>query len=110
MATDDFAEARERELVAEAELWDVSTIAPATHDDIPIVDVSAWRASGDPAELDALGDQVRVIGEEVGFHFLTGHGIDASVIADAFAAAKAFLTLPDDALSLIHISEPTRPC
>ena len=53
MATDDFAEARERELVAEAELWDVSTVAPATHDDIPVVDVSAWRASGDPAELAA---------------------------------------------------------
>lgn len=106
MATDDFAEARERELVAEAELWDVSTIAPATHDDIPVLDVSAWRASGDPAELDALGDQVRVIGEEVGFHFLTGHGIDPSVTADAFAAAKAFLTLPDDAKLPIRMDTP----
>lgn len=97
MTTDDFAEARERELAAEAESWDVSTIRPATLDDIPVVDVSAWRSSGDPADLDALGEQVRAIGEQVGFHFLTGHGIDPAVTAGAFAAAEAFLTLPDEA-------------
>ena len=97
MGADDFAAARERELAAEAESWDVSTIRPATLDDIPVVDVSAWRASGDPAELDRLGDQVRAIGEQVGFHFLTGHGIPESVTAGAFAAATEFLTLPDEA-------------
>ena len=97
MGADDFAATRERELIAEAESWDVSAIRPATFDDMPVVDVSAWRASGDPAELDRLGDQVRAIGEEVGFHFLTGHGIPESVTAGAFAAARSFLTLPDEA-------------
>ncbi|MEM8708618.1 MAG: 2OG-Fe(II) oxygenase family protein [Actinomycetota bacterium] len=95
--TEDFAAVRERELSAEAESWDVGTIRPATEDDIPVVDVSAWRASGDPAELDALGGQVRSIGEQVGFHFLTGHGIDPTVTAAVFAAAEDFLTLPDEA-------------
>ena len=91
-----FAEARERELIAEAESWDVSSIRPATLDDIPVVDVGRWRTTGDPAELDRLGEQVRTIGEEVGFHFLTGHGIPSEVTAGAFAAARAFLTLPDE--------------
>ena len=106
MGADDFAATRERELIAEAESWDVSAIRPATFDDMPVVDVSAWRASGDPAELDRLGDQVRAIGEEVGFHFLTGHGIPESVTAGAFAAAKAFLTLPDDAKLPIRMDTP----
>ena len=96
MQSDDFAAARERALVAEAESWDVTAIRPATLDDIPVVDVAAWRASGDPAELDRLGAQVRTIGEEVGFHFLTGHGIPDEVTAGAFAAAREFLTLPDE--------------
>ena len=91
-----FAAERERELIAEAESWDVSSIRPATLDDIPVVDVSRWRATGDPVELERLGAQVRAIGEEVGFHFLTGHGIPASVTGGAFAAARAFLTGPDD--------------
>ena len=96
MHSDDFAAARERALVAEAESWDVTAIRPATLDDIPVVDVAAWRASGDPAELDRLGAQVRAIGEEVGFHFLTGHGIPEEATAGAFAAAREFLTLPDE--------------
>lgn len=104
--TPDFAEQRERELIADAESWDVSTIRPATGADIPVVDVGAWRADGDPAELDRLAAQVRTIGEEVGFHFLTGHGIARSVTADAFAAAKAFLTLPDAVKFTIRTDTP----
>ena len=106
MPADDFAAARERQLVAEAESWDVTSIRPATHDDIPVVDVAAWRASGDPAELDRLGEQVRTIGEEVGFHFLAGHGIPESVTAGAFAAAREFLTLPDEVKLAIRTDTP----
>ena len=104
--TADFAEQRERELIAEAESWDVSTIRPATEDDIPVVDVGDWRSHSDPSELDRLAVLVRSIGEEVGFHFLTGHGIPREVTADAFAAAKAFLTLPDAAKLAIRTDTP----
>ncbi|MEM9519195.1 MAG: 2OG-Fe(II) oxygenase family protein [Actinomycetota bacterium] len=96
MQSDDFAATRERELITEAESWDVSAIRPATRDDIPVVDVSAWRATGDPAELDRLGAQVREIGQQIGFHFLTGHGLSSEVMAGAFEAARSFLRQSDD--------------
>ena len=104
--TADFAEAREQELIAEAESWDVSTIRPATLDDIPIVDVTAWRADRDLAELDRLAAQVREIGEEIGFHFLTGHGVPVDVTAAAFDAARQFLTLPDEVKLAIRTDTP----
>ena len=106
MTTADFAHERERELIAEAESWDVSTIRPATLDDIPVVDLGPWRAEGDPAELERLAAQVREIGEEIGFHFLVGHGVPREVTAGAFAAARAFLTLPDEAKLAIRTDTP----
>lgn len=104
-----FGAAREAELAAEAASWDTSAWGVATADDVPVVDVSAWFAAGDPHELQRLGDEVRHIGEELGFHLLVGHGIDPGLFRRMFDAAAAFLSLPDAAKRPIVIDHPDAP-
>ena len=52
------------------------------------------RVSPRARELDRLADQLRYVGENVGFHFLVGHGIGTELIEQMFEAAAAFLTAP----------------
>ena len=92
----DFSAAREAELAAEAASWDTSSPGLATSDDVPVVDTSGWFADGDPAELQRLADQVRHIGEELGFHLLVGHGIESDLFRRMFDATASFLTGDDD--------------
>ncbi len=107
--TGGFAESRERELIAEAAKWDTSAVAGATLDDMPVVDLGSYRTSRDATELQRLGSQVRWIGENVGFHFLTGHGIPVDVTEAMFAAAREFLTAPDSVKRSIEIDGPGAP-
>lgn len=104
-----FSAAREAELAAEAAAWDTSSRGVATADDVPVVDVSAWVAERDPAELERLGDQVRHIGEELGFHLLVGHGIDPVLFRRMFDATAAFLTMDTDAKRAIVMDHPDAP-
>lgn len=104
-----FAREREAELAAAASSWDTTVVRDATTDDIPVVDVGPWFSEGDPAVLDALGEQVRIIGEEVGFHFLVGHGIDQAVFDGVFAQAAEFLTAEQADKEPVVIDGPDAP-
>ena len=101
-----FAERRAAELVREAESWDPSALQPATADDVPVVDIAEYLATGDGRELERLGEQVRFIGENSGFHFLVGHGISTGQFDTIFRAARQFLTLPDATKGRIRIDDP----
>lgn len=102
----DFGGMRAAELAREAATWDPSSLEPATAEDIPVVDVERFFATGDAAELDRLGEQVRYIGENIGFLCLVGHGIDAAAFESIFDAAARFLTLPDAIKRRVLIDDP----
>jgi uncharacterized peroxidase-related enzyme len=62
----------------------------AMTDGVPVIDIG--RLSEPPA-LRAIDAACR----EWGFFQVTGHGVDAALCSDLFAAARAFFTLPDAA-------------
>ncbi|WP_088317114.1 isopenicillin N synthase family oxygenase [Kineosporia sp. R_H_3] len=62
---------------------------------LPILDLSRFRA-GD-AEREAFLADVRHAAHDVGFFFVTGHGVPAAVTEGVMAAAHAFFALPADA-------------
>lgn len=105
--SEDFGGKRAAELANEAASWDASSFVPATLDDIPVVDVERFFATGEPDELERLGEQLRFIGENIGFHYLVGHGIDTAMFESIFTAAAAFLTLPDDLKAEVTIDDPS---
>lgn len=63
--------------------------------EIPIIDVSAL-ASDDSAALDGLARELGAACRGIGFFYVSGHGIDLSVISHTFDMAKAFFALPLD--------------
>lgn len=60
---------------------------------LPIIDLGALRV-GSPGALDVVARQIRAASETVGFYFLVDHGIDAALIADAFALNARFFESP----------------
>lgn len=102
----DFGGQRAAELAREAAAWDPSLLVPATFEDIPVVDVEHFFATGDRSELDRLGEQLRFIGENIGFHYLVGHGIGPETFESIFEAAARFLTLPEEIKGGITIDDP----
>ena len=79
------AEAKEKELLAEANPWDISNPTDPEPGDIPIVDVGPYFANGSDVDLQIAAVGLRHACEEVGFYQLVGHKIPASLIATTFA-------------------------
>jgi isopenicillin N synthase-like dioxygenase len=61
--------------------------------EIPLIDLSAARGGGASAEREVALRIDRAC-KEVGFFTLSGHGIDASVFENAYAASKRFFDAP----------------
>lgn len=59
--------------------------------DIPIIDVSGLEG----AEAVRVAAEIGAACRDVGFFYVTGHPVPASLSADVFAAAAAFFALPD---------------
>jgi isopenicillin N synthase-like dioxygenase len=62
---------------------------------IPVIDYGPYFA-GAPGALDALAAEVRHACEQVGFFYITNHGVPQDLVDRAFAAAKRFHALPLD--------------
>ena len=62
-------------------------------DEIPVIDVSALAGS-DAAAILETGRQMRAASEGVGFFYVAQHGIPQATVDRAFAASKAFFSLP----------------
>jgi isopenicillin N synthase-like dioxygenase len=61
--------------------------------EIPLIDLTAARTGAAAAEREAALRIDRAC-KEVGFFTLSGHGIDSSVFADAYAASRRFFAAP----------------
>lgn len=103
------AAAKERALGSEAASWDTSRIEPAGPGDVPLIDVGEYLSSGSNAALTtaarALGDACR----NVGFYYLTGHGLRQSLLADAMTATQRFHALPLSEKQAIAMDQPNWP-
>jgi isopenicillin N synthase-like dioxygenase len=68
---------------------------------IPVIDYGPYFA-GEPGALDRLVPQVRHACENVGFFYISGHGVPDEIVDNAFAASRRFHTQlsMDDKLSL----------
>ena len=82
---------------------------------LPILDVAPYLADpAGPGGRQVVADLRRVV-HEIGFFYLTGHGIDPAVAGDLHRLARRFFDLPeDDRLSVENVRSPqfrgyTRP-
>jgi isopenicillin N synthase-like dioxygenase len=61
--------------------------------EIPIIDIAGLR-SGDPARRRAVAGELGSACRDTGFFYAQNHGVAPSLVAAAFAGAKAFFALP----------------
>lgn len=98
--------AKERELAAESAAWDTSTSYPASDGDIPIIDVGVYFATGSRSDLEAAATALRRAAEDVGFYYLVGHGVPATLIDELFGQVARFHDQPLDAKEEIAMDRP----
>lgn len=73
-------------------------------DEIPVIDLADYLA-GKPGAREAAASQLRHAFEEIGFYFITNHGVAQALIDDTFDAARAFHALPLDDKLAIKLNE-----
>ncbi|MDO8412121.1 MAG: 2-oxoglutarate and iron-dependent oxygenase domain-containing protein [Phenylobacterium sp.] len=71
-------------------------------DSIPVIDI-AGLSSADVAVRRAVADQMGAAAREVGFLYVSGHGLDERLFENVLAAAKAFFAQPMDAKMASYI-------
>ena len=77
--------------------------AAAALDGLPIIDISRFVG---PDRDDFLAD-LRAAAHEIGFLYITGHGIDPSLPSRVFAASRAFFELPlEERLAISNVNSP----
>jgi isopenicillin N synthase-like dioxygenase len=74
-----------------------------TFETIPVVDLGPLVESG-PAAVRDVADQVGRHSTEVGFFYVTNHGIAPGLIDDVLAAARRFFALPDEQKLRIRVN------
>lgn len=76
----------------------------ADFDRIPMVDISGL-SSPDPAIRRAVADEMGAAAREVGFLYVSGHGLDEALFTDLLAAAQAFFAQPIDRKMASYIGQ-----
>ncbi len=76
-------------LVAQAD----AAAAAAPFESIPRIDIAPMLA-GEPGGADRVAAELRAACLEVGFFYLTGHGVADSMVTDTFAIADSFFRKP----------------
>jgi len=71
---------------------------------IPVIDYGPYFA-GEPGALDRLVPQVRHACENVGFFYISGHGVDDAIVDAAFAASRRFHALAMDEKLALKLNE-----
>ena len=77
---------------------------PMPSDAIPVIDLAPFLA-GEPGALEATATQLRHICENVGFLFVTGHGVPAELMRETFAVAERFHAQPLDAKMALKLND-----
>ena len=67
---------------------------------VPVIDLSAAREEAGRAQVAAEIDQAA---SELGFFYVTGHGVEARAIDRLLALSRAFFELPEETKQRIHM-------
>lgn len=79
--------------------------SPADKRTIPVLDFSRYEA--DPDSRKEFIEGLRRAARDIGFFYLTGHGIAQSLIDDVLGASRRFFALPDkDKLQIEMVNSP----
>jgi isopenicillin N synthase-like dioxygenase len=80
---------------------------PDSSEEIPVIDISGFRA-GELGAREHVARQLRDVTENVGFFYLSGHGIPESLVADVFEQSRRFHALPPEVKRAIpYVSNDT---
>ena len=108
-ATDFDAAAKEQQLRSESDAWDTSEPEDARPEDIPLIDLADYFASGKRDALQQVANQVREACEQVGFFSIIGHKVASSSINSAFAQTREFHGLALDTKREVLMDRPDWP-
>ncbi|SFG00309.1 Isopenicillin N synthase [Novosphingobium sp. CF614] len=72
---------------------DIAAAAAVSLEEIPIIDFAPFLA-GDKMARKAVADEIAFACENIGFFYLTGHGVPEQVVDAIFAAAADFFARP----------------
>jgi isopenicillin N synthase-like dioxygenase len=72
---------------------------------LPVLDFS--RVTAEPAEREKFLEELRGISHDIGFFYLTGHGIDQNLIKQMLKMTRRFFELPEaDKLAIEMVNSP----
>ena len=74
----------------------------STPGDIPVIDLADYLA-GKPGAAETAAQKLRTALTEIGFYYITGHGVPAGQIQSAYEQAARFHALPLDAKMAVRI-------
>lgn len=67
-----------------------------TSSNIPIVDFAEWRADNKPEARQKIAQEIASACKNVGFVYITNHGVTPDVLDEAFAWSKKFFNLSEE--------------
>ncbi|WP_260928917.1 isopenicillin N synthase family dioxygenase [Novosphingobium sp. 9] len=73
---------------------DIAAAAVVSLEEVPVIDFAPFLA-GDAAARQVVADEIAHACEEIGFFYLTGHGVPQDVVDAIFSTAAEFFALPD---------------
>ena len=79
---------------------------PGEFSAIPIVDIAGLR-SGDPAARARVAEALGTAAREVGFLYVTGHGMEPALFDGLLKATERFFALPFDEKMKVYIGNST---
>ncbi|MBM4412885.1 MAG: isopenicillin N synthase family oxygenase, partial [Chloroflexi bacterium] len=76
-----------------------------TYTQLPVLDLG--RLEGNPQERDAFLAELRTTAYDLGFFYVTGHGVPQALIDNTIAVAKEFFALPEaEKLAIEMVNSP----
>lgn len=72
---------------------------------IPVIDISSVL---DGSGINRVADEIHAAATDIGFFYISHHGIDATLIDQAFAVAKEFFDLPVEAKETVAVDRTQR--
>ena len=72
--------------------------------ELPVIDVAPLVGDGSERDVAAVGAQIDAACRELGFFYITGHGVGEVLQEEMDAAARRFFALPDDVKSAIAMA------